>query len=107
MAKLKLIGIAGIILLFLYYQFIGLIKENSKLEADNSGLLEAAKLLGEDSVRKSKINVERDKTIAKINNDNQVLKNDLSKLQTTPKQAECDLVVTPSGYVDRMLKRTN
>lgn len=107
MAKLKLYGIAALVAVFLYLQFIGLVEENAKQEVEISNLKEAAKILNEDSLRKSNVNIKRNKEIKKIQDDNQALKDELNKLETTPQQDICDATATPAGYADRLLKRTN
>ena len=107
MNKIAIYVIAGLVALFLYYQFIGLVEDNAIKDGEISNLKEAARILGEDSKRKSKLNIERAIKISNIEKSNKVLQDDLEKIKTTPQQAKCDLTATPIGYADRVLKRTN
>lgn len=100
------VGLA-LIGLFLYFQFIGLVEDNAKLEIENADWKEAARLLGEDSERKSEINIKRSKKLSEIRKANKVLQHDLSKLITTPQQAKCDVTPLPAGYIDRVLSKNN
>jgi len=96
---------AGLVALFLYYQFIGLVEDNAKQETEISNLTAATEILGKELILRGKLNTELNETKSIIESKNKVLQDDLIKLKTTPQQAKCDITATPDGYADRVLNR--
>ena len=103
--KVYLYIAAGLVALFLYYQFIGLVEENAKQETEISNLTAATDILSKEIVLRGKLNVKLNKDKATIESKNRTLQHDLTELKTTPQQATCDVTATPAGYADRVLNR--
>lgn len=102
--KLYIYGAGLLILWFLYSQFTGLIEDNATQETEISNLKDATDILGKELINRSNINIKLAKAKIEIEKQNRELKNDLTKIKTTPQQAKCDVTDLPNGYLDRLLK---
>ena len=102
--KNKLIVIGVILLLMAVGSFWNLVESNAEKEVIIENLEAAAKLYADNAKLKSKLNIELTNEKAKIQKDNEDLKDDLSKLKTTPQQVKCDRTPLPAGYFERLLK---
>ena len=105
--KVYIVGVVLLVCYFLYSEHMETAEALAEEKSKSSLLLEATNLLKGEIERRSKINIKHAKALAEIEADNKEKTDELEKLKTTPQQAICDATPTPSGYADRVLKRSN